>query len=129
MDTGDHDGDILAVSQRWWDDIWRDGDIEAVDEIFSDPFVRHTAAGTETETRAAFKARLSEIQRALSHPDTVIDDRVVQGDTVWTRATSSGLNRETGEPSIVTWLMIQRFEHERVVEHWVATFPGVDWTG
>ncbi len=118
----------MAVSQRWWDDIWRDGNVEAVDELFSDPFVRHTDAGTEPESRLTFKARLSEIRRALSSAETVIDDRVAVGDRVWTRATSTGVNTETGERTVVSWLMIQRFEHERIVEHWVATFPGIDWT-
>jgi ketosteroid isomerase-like protein len=84
--------------------------------------------GTEVETCAAYKARLSEFQRVLSRAETVIDDRVVDGSKVWTRATSRGLNRETGELAVVTWLLIQRFDDGRIVEQWVATFPGVDWT-
>jgi ketosteroid isomerase-like protein len=71
---------------------------------------------------------LSEFQRVLSRAETVIEDRVVAGDRVWTRATSRGINRETGERSIVTWLIVQRVEDGRIAEHWVATFPGVDWT-
>jgi hypothetical protein len=71
---------------------------------------------------------LGEFQRVLSRAETVIDDRVVHGDKVWTRATSRGINRETGERSIVTWLLIQRIEDGRIAEQWVATFPGVDWT-
>ena len=54
--------------------------------------------------------------------------RVVDGDTVWTRATSNGINRETGERSVVTWLIVQRVVEGRITEQWVATFPGVDWT-
>ena len=64
----------------------------------------------------------------LSRVETTIDDRVVDGDRVWTRATSKGINRETGERSIVTWLLVQRIEGGRIAEHWVATFTGVDWT-
>ena len=119
---------VVAVSQRWWDDIWRGGDLDVIDELFSDPFLRHTATGSERVTRAAYKGRLAEFQRVLSQVDTKIDARSVDGDLVWTRATSRGINRETGERSIVTWLMAQRIVDGRIVEHWVATFPGVEWS-
>lgn len=119
---------VLAVSQRWWDEVWRDGRLEVVDELVSEPFVRHTGTGTETVSRAAYKGRLAEFQRVLSRVETTIDDRVVDGDRVWTRATSKGINRETGERSIVTWLLVQRIEDGVIAEHWVATFTGVDWT-
>jgi predicted SnoaL-like aldol condensation-catalyzing enzyme len=122
------DAAVVAVSQRWWDDIWRGGDLDAIDELFTDPFLRHTATGSERVTRAAYKGRLAEFQRVLSQVDTKIDARSVDGDVVWTRATSRGINRETGERSIVTWLMAQRIVDGRIVEHWVATFPGVEWS-
>ena len=125
---GDDDAAVLAVSQRWWDEIWRDGRLEAVDELFTEPFIRHTGTGTDHESRAAYKGRLAEFQRVLSRVETSIDDRVVAGDRVWTRATSRGINRETGERSIVTWLLVQRISDGLIAEHWVATFTGVDWT-
>ena len=128
VEGGDRDAAVLAVSQRWWDEIWRDGNLDAIDELFTDPFIRHMGSGTESESRAAYKARLGEFQRVLSRAETVIDDRVVDGDKVWTRATSKGINRETGERSIVTWLMIQRIEDGRIAEQWVASFLGVEWT-
>jgi ketosteroid isomerase-like protein len=124
----DHDAAVLAISQRWWDEVWRDGNLDVIDELFSEPFVRHMASGTERESRAAYKGRIGEFQRVLSRAETTIDDRVVDGDTVWTRATSKGINRETGERSIVTWLIIQRIADGRIAEQWVATFPGVEWT-
>ena len=74
------------------------------------------------------RGRLAEAQRILSRVQTTIDDRVVDGDTVWTRATSTGINRETGERAVVTWLLVQRVADGRITEQWVATFPGVDWT-
>jgi ketosteroid isomerase-like protein len=125
---GPDEAALLAISTRWWDEIWRDGDLDVIDQIFADPFVRHMGAGTEVESCAAYKGRLSEFQRVLSRAETTIDDRVVDGDKVWTRATSRGLNRETGEAAVVSWLIIQRIEGGRIAEQWVATFPGVDWT-
>lgn len=120
--------DPLAVSQRWWDEIWRDGRLDAVDELFTEPLTRHTGSGSETVSRSAYKRRLAEAQRILSRVRVTIDDRVVDGEKVWTRATSSGINRETGERALVSWLIVQRIVEGRIAEQWVATFPGVDWT-
>ena len=119
--------DPAAVSQAWWDEIWRDGDLDAVDRLFADPVTRHTGSGSDTVSRAAYKARLAEAQRVLSRLETSIDDRVVDGDTVWTRATSRGINRETGERALMSWLLVQRIVDGLIAEQWIATFPGVDW--
>lgn len=119
----------LALSDRWWREVWRNGDLDALDDLLADPFTRHAGTGSETISLAAYASRLAEFQRVLSRVDTTIDDRVVDGDRVWTRATSRGINRETGERAIVTWLLVQRIAHGRIAEHWTATMSGVDWTG
>ena len=121
------DSALCALSDRWWDEIWRDGDIDAVDELLTDPFVRHTSLGSMVSPRHEYKAMLAEIQRTLCRPETTIDDRVVAGDRVWTRATSHGLNLETSETTVVTWMLIQRIAEGRIAEHWVLTVRGVDW--
>jgi len=119
---------LLAVSDRWWNEVWRDNDLDALDTLLADPFTRHTLTGSETLSAATYKARIAEFQRAISRATTRIDDRAVSGDRVWTRATSVGINRETGERALVTWLIVQRVVEGRIAEQWVATFPGVDWT-
>lgn len=118
----------LALATRWWDEVWRDGDIDVADEIFTDPFVRHTALGTEVVSVASYKKTLAEFQRALCRPQTTIDDRVISGDRVWTRATSRGVSRETGDPATITWLLVQRILDGRIAEHWALTARDVDWT-
>jgi ketosteroid isomerase-like protein len=118
---------LLAVSDRWWNEIWRDGDLAQLDTLLTDPFTRHTATGSETLPASTYRARLAEFQRALSRAMTRIDDRTVAGDRVWTRATSTGINRETGEKAVVTWMIVQRIEGDRIAEHWVVTVPNVDW--
>lgn len=118
----------LALAARWWDEVWRDGEIDVADEIFTDPFVRHTALGTEVVSVASYKKTLAEFQRALCRPQTTIDERVISGDRVWTRATSRGVSRETGDPATITWLLVQRILDGRIAEHWALTARDVDWT-
>lgn len=126
--SGVSDATLCRISDRWWDEIWRDGNIDAADEILADPFVRHSSVGTSVSSRHEYKKMLAEFQRTLCRPATTIDDRAVSGDRVWTRATSRGLNRETGEIAVVTWMLIQRIAEERVAEHWTLTVRGVEWT-
>lgn len=109
--------------------MWRDGDVSVVDEIVADPLIRHSATGTEVTPRDAYKALLSGFQRSLFRPLTTIDDQVVSHDRVWTRATSRGVDRETGAPSIVSWLLVQRMTGGRIAEQWTLTAWGVDWAG
>ena len=121
------DAAVVAVSQRWWDEIWRDGKLDVIDEIFTDPFVRHTGSGSDAvsgarPTRAAWP-RSSACCPGSRRRSTTASSTA----TVWTRATSKGINRETGERSVVTWLIVQRIDGGRIAEQWVATFPGVDW--
>lgn len=127
MSGGASVSEMVATSDRWWNDVWRDGNIEAMAELFTDTVIRHTSTGTETLSRASYERRIADAQRALCSATTRVDDRTVDGDRVWTRATSRGINRETGEPALVTWLIIQRFEGARIAEQWVATLSGVDW--
>jgi predicted SnoaL-like aldol condensation-catalyzing enzyme len=119
---------LLRISDRWWNEVWRDGNVDAADDIFTDPFVRHSATGTSVASRNDYKAMLAEFQRTLCRPETTIDDRAAAGDLVWTRATSRGLNRATGEIAVVTWMLIQRMSDGRIAEHWALTVRGVDWS-
>ena len=58
---------------------------------------------------------------------TSIEDQVVSGDRVWTRATSRGVNLTTDDASVITWIVVHRIEGDRIAETWSATLPGVEW--
>ncbi|HWL43632.1 MAG TPA: nuclear transport factor 2 family protein [Ilumatobacter sp.] len=118
----------LELSRRWWNEVWRDADFDVVDEILADPVVRHASSGSTVTSREEYKRLLADFQRTLCRPQTTIDDQVVSGDRVWTRATSRGLNRETGEPAVVTWMVVQRIVDDRIAEQWSLTSWGVDWS-
>ena len=121
--------DARRLVERYWNDVWRDGRLDVVDEIYTEPFTRHSSIGTELTTHAAYKKVLQEAQRTLARPVTTIDDFAVVDDRIWTRATSRGVNLETSEIAVVSWLMVQRVEADRIAEQWVAVQRGIDWEG
>lgn len=121
------DDEARALVRRWWDGIWREGDLTIVDELCTEPYIRHTGMGTERLTRAEYKKKLIQSQRVLRGAETTIDDEVVVGDKVWTRATSRGVNLEGADKAVMTWMVIHRIEDGRLAEVWAATLPGVEW--
>jgi hypothetical protein len=116
------------LMRAWWDRVWGEADLAVLDEILADPYVRHTSAGTEALSPTAYKAKLVQYHRVLHKPVTTIDDEAVTGDRIWNRATSRGINLETGDVALVTWFIQHRIADGRIAESWIATLGGVDWT-
>jgi hypothetical protein len=121
------ESDPRAVVARYWDGLWTRRDLGIVDELIGEPYVRHSSGGTRAVTRAEFKREITAAYRLLHDASTTIDDSAAEGDRVWTRATTKGINLDNGEMSILTWLTVHRLADGRIVETWTATLPGVDW--
>ena len=121
------DDEARALVRRWWDGIWREGDLDIVDELCTDPYTRHTGMGTEHLSHDEYKKKLVQTQRVLRGATTTIDDEVVAGDKVWSRATTRGVNLEHDDATVMTWMVIHRIEGGRLAEVWAATLPGVEW--
>ncbi|MGY1595188.1 ester cyclase [Geodermatophilus sp. SYSU D00708] len=118
-----------SIVRRYWDGLWNRRDLGVIDELIGEPYVRHSSAGTRSLRRADFKREVSSSWQLLHDAATTVDDQVTAGDRVWTRATTTGVNIDTGETSVVTWLVVHRVADGRIVESWSATIPGVDWRG
>jgi len=117
-----------ALVRRYWQDVWGRQDVDLVDELMADPYIRHSAIGTTVLRRTDLKKDLAQAWRLLHGAVTTVDDQAVSGDRVWTRATTRGVNVETDKASVLTWLIVHRVEGGRLAESWSATLPGVDWT-
>jgi hypothetical protein len=119
--------DPRDVVARYWDGLWRRRDLAVIDEVVAQPYLRHSAAGTRAVDRTEFKREISEVWRLLHDATTTIDDQATAEDRVWSRATTRGINLDTGENAVLTWLTVHRVEAGLIVESWTATLPGVDW--
>lgn len=120
------DEEALTLVRRWYD-IWRQDDLSVVDELCTDPYIRHTGMGTERLSLAEYKKKLAQTTRVLKGAVTTIDDFVVHGDKVWSRATSRGVNLDTVDTSVMSWIVVHRIEDGKLAEVWAATVAGVEW--
>ncbi len=118
----------LEVVEQWETRAWTNADLSAVDELIAEPIVRHGPTGTTTRTRNQIKDDLRQYQRALHKPEVIAQDRVVDGDKVWSRLSMRGVNLDTGEKRTVQWLQIQRVVDGVIVESWSLYASDIDWS-
>ncbi|MGH2588939.1 MAG: ester cyclase [Dehalococcoidia bacterium] len=116
-----------AVISRVFEEVWNQGDLDRIDELFTPEYVRHGVpadglAGPEGEKqhRAAFRA---------AFPDLVItaEDMVAEGDRVAVRYTWTGTYQGTwpgipgaGTRVTMTGIAIHRMVAGRITDLWVV---------
>jgi len=118
---------MVRLVQRWWDELWGGDDLSVLAEICTDPYTRHTGLGSETLTLAEYGRRVAQQRQVLRNATTTIDDQVVDGDKVWTRATSRGVDFTAIDKSVMTWITVHRIADGKIAEVWVSSLPGVEW--
>ena len=124
----DQAADPVAVVERWQNRAWCECDLDAVDEMVAEPFVRHGPSGTSTRTHAELKQDLRQYQRALGKPTLTVHGRVADGDRVFSHVTLRGANFDTGDLRTVERLQIHRVVEGLIVEVWSLYALDVDWS-
>ena len=126
----DEDAPTAAESavRGYWERVWLERDLDALEDLVADPIVRHTAEGTETLTRLELRRRLAGAFEAVRASEVSIDALVADGDAVWVRLTLRGVSLATAAPMSLAWLAQYRIEGGRIAELWALHQPGADWT-
>ncbi len=119
--------DSASLAALWWD-VWRDGNLELLDEIVADPFVRHTAHENAVRTRAQAKEDMARYRTSHELATIRIDAQRVTDDEVWQRVTTTGVNLTTEELLTMTWIQVFRIETGRLAEMWLLYAVGMDWS-
>ena len=118
---------MRALAKRYWQAVWNDRDLGAMDALIADRYVRHSGTGDKVLTRDELKREYTQSWELLHGATTTVEDQAISGDRIWTRATMRGINLQIGEPSILSWLIVHRIEDGRFAESWSATVPGIAW--
>ena len=57
-----------SVVRAYWERVWLERDLDALEDLVTDPVVRHTAEGTHSLTRREYRRRLADAFEAWSGP-------------------------------------------------------------
>ena len=117
-----------AAVRGYWERVWLERDLDALEELVADPLVRHTNEGTESLTRVQLRQRLAGAFEAVRASEVIIDAVTAQGTTVWVRLTLRGVSLATAAPISVAWLAQYRIEGGRIAELWALHQAGTDWS-
>lgn len=117
-----------SVVRAYWERVWLERDLDALEDLIADPLVRHTAEGTQSLTRREFRHRLADAFKMVRATEVSIDSITADGPVAWVRLTVRGVSLATAAPMSLAWLAQYRIEGGRIAELWALHQPGTDWS-
>lgn len=119
--------DAEQLVRTYWQRVWLERDLDALDELVTDPVMRHTLDGSAPLSVAKLKDRLGDALAAVRSEEMSIDALTVDGDTVWLRLTLQSVSMATMTPMPLTYMAQYRIENGRIAEIWQLHQSGLDW--
>ena len=117
---------LRAIAERWMERIWRQRQLDAIDELHAPDFVDRSPAGRDSGN-APYKAGIAELYGAFPDFEGVTEDLVIDPATgkVAIRWTATGTHTApylsvaaTGKQISFTGIEIIRVVEDRIVERW-----------
>ena len=122
-----------AIVRRLLEDIWSNGNLNVVDEIFTTNFVRHgPALEGEVSGREAVKKLVTMFRNGFPDLRTSTADQVAEGNLVVTRWTARGTHRgelmgiaPSGKQITIAGALINRLAGGKIEAEW-AYYDAMD---
>jgi steroid delta-isomerase-like uncharacterized protein len=118
----------IALTRRWFEEVWNKGREEAIDEMFAAEGIAHglaDVAGNELRGPQDFKPFFRKFRAAFPDIEVVVEDTVAEGDKVAARCLVRGKHQSdslgfvaTGQSTEFTGITIVRIEKGKIVEAW-----------
>jgi steroid delta-isomerase-like uncharacterized protein len=115
-----------AIARRVNDEVWSEGHLDVIDELFADDFVA-TIVGAPEQIRGPQGCREFVVMYRTAFPDLriTVDEQFAEGETVVTRWTATGTNEgelmgipATGKQATTAGININRISDGKLVEGW-----------
>ncbi len=112
-----------ALAERFAAEAWNNGNLDLIDEMIADDFVRHLPNSWHTpkiEGAAAFKEYMADTR--IKYPDfhVKVHQRIADGDMVASAWTVSGTNQELNKKITVRGMSMTRYADGKAAEEWVT---------
>ncbi len=117
-----------ALVRRAFEEIWNQGNLDAVGEFCADDYVLHDPMVPE-EVRGpeGFRSYVATFRNAFPDLEFTIEDELAEGDRVATRYSARGTHRgelmgvaPSGNRIAVTGIVISRISGGKFTEAWVS---------
>ena len=105
-----------AIALRVNDEVWTEGNLDAVDEIVAADLVWHY---TKINGVEAFKQNLTAFRTDFPDLRIITEELVAEGDKVAVHMTGQGTHAPTGKQVTWTGTAILRIIDGKIVEAWV----------
>jgi len=116
--------DNKALVKRWFDEVWNQGRVAAIDELLGADSVVHGLGG-EMRGPAAFKPFHAAYRDAFPDVRITLEDMIAEGDRVAFRWSATATHRgdglrfaATNKPVAFAGMGIIRVENGKLVEGW-----------
>ncbi|ELZ18394.1 hypothetical protein C477_10013 [Haloterrigena salina JCM 13891] len=120
--------DNKALVRRDPEEVWTDGDLDAIDEIFAEGFVLHDpSAGDDLRGRDEYREYVETYREAFPDVEYEVEAAVAEGETVALRYTARGTHEgsfmglePTGDRVSVSGMEMYRVEDGTIAELWTS---------
>ena len=113
------------IVRRYIEEVWTQGNLAIIDELFAANFVNHTPARGLPPDREGFKQFAVAYRAGFPDLQATLEEIIGEGDKVVTRWTARGTHRgefmgvaPTGKKATVTGISITRVAGGKIVEDW-----------
>jgi len=121
--------DPREILERHTEEVWNEGNLEAVDTYIAQEYVEHDpSVEDQFGGPEGYRRNVERFRAAFPDLEVVIEDAVVEGDTIAMRQRFRGTHRgefmgiePTGREVESTSFVFCRVDGEQIVETWVET--------
>jgi steroid delta-isomerase-like uncharacterized protein len=120
--------DNKALARRLFEEVWNEGNLALIDELFAPNFLFHDPDDPQVRTLEDYKRLITEFRSAFPDGHHTIDEMIAAGDQVVVRWTYSGTQQgafqgipPTGKQVEFTGISIIRFEEDKFGSTWLQS--------
>ena len=112
-----------AMADRFAAEAWNNGNLDLIDEMIADDFVRNLPGSWDPpkiEGAAAFKDYMTNIRTIYPDFHVKIHQRIAERDLVASAWTVTGTNEESGKTISIMGMTMTRYKDSKATQEWVT---------
>ena len=113
------------LAQRVWEEVWHQGQLSRIDDLFTTDFVRHDPGGRELQGTEQNRQFIGSLRAAFPDVHYTVEDQIAEGDKVVVRYRFRGTHLgafqgmpPTGKQVTYTGILIYRIVDGKITEQW-----------